>query len=175
MKITGIDPSLANFGIAQVVYEEEGVFVTNLRVVRSKKKGKGGHDYMRRARKINEEFSNAIEGSQVVIAEIPNGSQSSSAAWSLGIVLGILSSCPIPLIEVSNFDVKRIATGKKSASKEEVMEWALDLYPDAPWLKYRGRLTRANEHLADALAVIHAGINTKEFHELQRSLNGHNS
>ena len=67
------------------------------------------------------------------------------------------------LIEVSSLEVKKSSVGKKTASKEEMRQWAYEKWPDAPWLKHGGKLVQKNEHLADALASVEAGIRTEQF------------
>jgi|GEM_PF-3058055 len=84
---------------------------------------------------------------------------------SNGICLGVLASCPLPIIEVSPLEAK-LATGHgKTATKADMIAWATGLYPSAPWLMSRGRMVakNKNEHLADATAIVHAGIATAAF------------
>ena len=52
-----------------------------------------------------------------------------------------------------------------------MINWAFDKHPDVNWItkKRKGslRLTNANEHLADAIAVIYAGIQSDQFKQLR--------
>ena len=63
-------------------------------------------------------------------------------------------------------ETKLATVGTRTASKAEMISWATDLYPKAPWIKRGAKFTLANEHLADALAVGHAGVKTDQFSQL---------
>jgi hypothetical protein len=115
----------------------------------------------------------ASEGAEIAFAEVPSGSQSAAAARALGIAVGVLGGCPVPIIEVSPMEVKRavIANPKIKVSKAYIIDWAAQRWPKAEWLrsqtgKTKGRLIQDNEHLADAMAAVLAGINTPEFKRL---------
>jgi Holliday junction resolvasome RuvABC endonuclease subunit len=152
-------------------------------------------DRLRRAQELHEALHEAIGryGAQVAFAEIPGGNtQSATAAYSLGIAVGVLASCSIPIIEVSPMEVKAAVAGRKvqkGASKAEVIAWAEKHWPEAPWMRATGRatvkrplapgsketitvslpagrLTNDNEHLADAMATVAAGIDTPAFKQL---------
>jgi hypothetical protein len=84
--------------------------------------------------------------------------------------VGVLGGCPAPLIELSPTEVKLAAIGSKTAGKEEMIEWAMGKYPYAPWIKRAGKPVAKNEHLADAVATIHAGIKTEQFQSVLRML-----
>jgi len=94
---------------------------------------------------------------------------------SYGVCIGILASMKKPLIQVTPNEVKLAAVGKKTATKEQMIEWAINKYPTAPWLtrKFKGQIThvKSNEHLADATAAIHAGVKTDEFKRMLVLLN----
>jgi hypothetical protein len=74
------------------------------------------------------------------------------------------------VVTVTPTEVKVAATGMKHADKEDVILATHGCYPDAPWLKSKKPnamniidrdgyyLTNANEHLADAVGVILAGL-----------------
>lgn len=53
--------------------------------------------------------------------------------------------------------------GSKTASKQEMIEWAMHHHPEANWpMKTRNKalsvITGSAEHMADAIAAIHAGL-----------------
>ena len=58
----------------------------------------------------------------------------------------------------------------RKVTKDEIIEWAVKEWPKAPWLRAHNRKTgsivKANEHLADAMAVVKAGIQTPEFQRM---------
>ena len=74
----------------------------------------------------------------------------------------IASISPAP-IQVTPHEVKMASVGKKTASKREMIDWAYEKFPDAGWLFHSGKLQNKNEHMADAIAIVYAGIQTNEF------------
>jgi hypothetical protein len=126
-------------------------------------------DDLRRSREIIKLFHAFVGDCSLAFAEIPSGAQSARAALSFGISIGLLASCPKPLIQVQPFETKMATVGTKTASKEEMIIWATEKFPDAPWLRAKGgkkQVLNSNEHLADAVAIAHAGIATDQFLQL---------
>lgn len=68
----------------------------------------------------------------LVIAEVPGGSQNSRAAFSFGTANGILGFLRVfvPVIEVQPLEVKRFISNKKSVSKVDVINWAFNKFPE---------------------------------------------
>jgi Holliday junction resolvasome RuvABC endonuclease subunit len=175
MKIVGIDPSLRNFGIvkAELDIENMSFKVTDMRLVESESNSKKekvvrkNSDDLRRAKLLHEGFVEACQGASFAFVEVPVGSQSARAMASYGICVGVLAACPIAMIQVTPSEVKLAGTGYKTATKDEMIESAVNAHPYAPWLtrKVKGNLEllSSNEHLADAVFSIQAGIRTDEF------------
>ena len=91
---------------------------------------------------------------------------------SYGICIGVLTNCRCGVIEVTPTEVKVAATGSKTATKEEMIDWAYKKYRDAyGWLtrKQSGQyvLKKENEHLADAIGAINAGLKTSQWKQLK--------
>lgn len=182
LTIAGIDPALANFGLAKGEYDlDTGEFTPSAikLISTSKQTGKTvrqNSDDIRRASELCGGMHEWITDCHIVFAEIPTGSQSARGAFSNGTCLGILSSIGEStgyngrLIQVLPSEVKLAAVGSKHAAKNEMIEWATDNYPDLDWFMYRGKPQNKNEHMADALAAIHAGLKTDEFINLRQSL-----
>lgn len=173
IKLVGLDPSLRNFGVVKATYSiDHGTFVIDDMYL-SKSEGDAGKsvrknsDDLRRARFSFEAMRDACQDAQIVIAEVPVGSQSARAMASYGICIGVLAACPRTLIEVTPSEVKRVMTGYTTATKEEMIEAAMRKYPEAKWLtrKLHGKtVPRAdNEHLADAIGALEAGVQTQQF------------
>ena len=173
MRVVGIDPSLSNFGICTGLIAD-GTFVPDaLQLIESKadkktaKVVRKNSDDLNRARTLFQGMYKALEGADLAIAEVPVGSQSSRAMASYGICIGVLASIDIPLIQVTPAEVKLIATNSKTASKSDMIDWATNLNPQLPWLtrtvKGETSYVSKNEHLADALATVYAGMNTDIF------------
>lgn len=177
IQVAGIDPSLRNTGIVRMDLEL-GSLETAIREMRlfetEKQTGKTvrqNSDDLRRAQELYKGMCEMVQDCHLVFAEIPTGAQSARAALSFGIAIGLLSACPVPIIQVQPFETKLATVGTKTASKEEIIEWAGETYPAAAWLtkKRNGKqeLVAKNEHLADAAAIVHAGLKTQEFQRLR--------
>lgn len=173
ISIVGFDPSLRNWGIAKAsvnIFSLKYV-INDLSLHKSEDEAgkvvRKNSDDLRRAKTLFDGMTEACRGAVLAIAEVPVGSQSARAMASYGVCIGVLAACPIPLIQVTPTEVKIAATGEKYAAKEEVIEWAMNKFPTAPWLlrKVKGKMEpiAANEHLADACAVIEAGLKTQQF------------
>lgn len=179
MKVVGVDPSLRNFGLCagtiDLSHEDFPFELEELKLVESesdkasKKVVRKNSDDLRRATKLQRtmtEFINKHEA-QMVIVEVPVGSQSARSMASYGICIGVLASIRKPMIQVTPTEVKLSTVGSKTASKDAMIKWATQAYPDAAWLtrKVKGEVTfvAKNEHLADSVAAVHAGILTEPF------------
>ena len=173
MKIVSIDPSLRHTGLAygeldpergygQLVVHDIALIETE--ATKAKQVRKNSDDL-----RCAQELATAVLdycldfAPDLVIAEVPSGTQSSRASWTLGITLGILATVSIyyrPLIEVSPTDVKKHFIGSKTASKQQMIDRAVALYPDLAWHRHSGKLTAKNEHMADAIAIMDHGVRT---------------
>jgi Holliday junction resolvasome RuvABC endonuclease subunit len=177
IKVIGIDPAFANIGLAlgEVDVGSGRVNIRDLHLIRTeaekvnKKVVRKNSDDLRRARENITALRGVIDAydPSFVFAEVPTGAQSARASWTLGIAVGMLGAVTKPMIEVLPREVK-IATGLKHPDKEDMIEWAMKQHPQAPWvMQKRGGVLQSvkgsNEHLADAVAVIHAGVATEEF------------
>lgn len=183
MKVAGLDISLNNLGICKVIIKDRKLTVDELLLVKpdksdaeTKKKVRKNSDDLRRARWLREGMIEAIADCHIVCVEMPVGSQSARAMASYGICTGVIAGIDKPLIEVTPYDVKLAATGIKTASKEEMIEWAVAKHPEGKW-KYKTvkgvkSLTNDNEHMADALAAIYAGLKTAELKAVMQIMFG---
>ena len=120
----------------------------------------------------------AVKGAQAIFVEVPVGSQSARAMASYGIcvgVLGALRASGIPFFEVTPTEVKLSAVGNKTATKQDMIGWAITQHPEANWPVYKehGKTVVSEakaEHMADATAAIYAGIKTDQFQQLTQFL-----
>jgi len=169
LRVVGIDAAFNNFGIVQAYYNTETKELEPYRlqlVVTHMPKNRKGRlkcsINLARAQYIQKQYMRNCVGMDYCAAEIPSGSQSAAAGHALGIVVGILASNPIPLIEVTPTQVKLAATGDSTATKTDMIDWAVSLYPNLNWpIKSNGGILKGQaEHLADAIAVLHAAIIT---------------
>jgi Holliday junction resolvasome RuvABC endonuclease subunit len=179
INVVGLDPSQSNFGIVEAIINVDTLEfeIQTMKVVSTESEASKGvikvSDNLRRAKEIQEALRQACVGKALAIAEIPlmittmNPKIASLANYNSGMMVGILSAIQIPLIQVFPKDVKLAMTGLKDACKEEMIEAAMLKHPSAPWLmrKLRGSMvpTAANEHLADAVGALYAGVKTEQF------------
>lgn len=177
LKVVGIDPSLRNFGFAHGVVDlDSGEIIVNKIALSQpdaiekhlKKQTRKNSDDLRRARYLSADLMKNTEGNTFAMVEVPVGSQSARSMASYGICVGVLAACKIPIIQVTPAEVKLMSVGHKQASKAEMIEWAMNEYPDAVGWKMRkskGIMVpmNDNEHMADACAAIHAGVVTEQF------------
>lgn len=174
IRILGQDPAFSNYGLALVDVDihTKQMYPVSIRLIETKKSAiktvRVSSDKIFRAKTICEQVREAEKSCNLIAAEIPSGAQSASAANALGIALGIVAGHTKPLIEVTAAEAKKAATGYSDASKGDMVAWAYELWPDLQWAKGRSKdmpegLANKNEHMADALAIIKASLNTATF------------
>jgi Holliday junction resolvasome RuvABC endonuclease subunit len=175
--VVGFDPSLTHWGIASSVLDLTTGYLDTpvLEIVEPEKLT---HKQVRQnstdlfvAEQLAQRALLAARSAKVVFVEVPVGSQSARAMASYGVCVGILGAIRaegIQLIEVTANEVKAAFTGCKTATKQQMIDMAVSLYPTANFPRQRGRLTAKAEHVADAIAAIHAGVNTPMFQNLIR-------
>ena len=176
----GLDPSMNNWGAAAGLYELEtrDIKIINLAVThpvlpKGKQVRQNSKDLVA-ASQLAEGAWASIREAQVIFVEVPVGSQSARAMASYGICIGILGamrSQGVHFFEVTPTEVKLAATGKKTATKKQMIDWAMTRHPEAPWPWYKKNGERLiseakAEHMADACAAIEAGIQLPAFHQL---------
>ena len=177
--IAGLDPSLSNFGMVKgSLNMTTGAFIPSQRLLvettsdkKNNKSVRKNSDDLNRCKLIHTQMTTFLEGVALACVEIPVGSQSARAMASYGACVGLIASITIPLIQVTPNEVKIAAVSSKTATKIEMIEWATSLYPQIDWFKRTVKgvtsFTNKNEHIADAVASIHAGVNTDEFMRLK--------
>lgn len=174
IKIVGVDISLCNIGICKAtIMLDDSVYVEGVSLIHPDKSGydkkqvRKNSDDLRRMRWLHDELHRLIEDCDIIAVEMPIGSQSSRAMVSYGGCLGVLASVKKPMIEVTPTEVKLAGAGTKTASKEEMIQWATTKHPNANWkiVTRKGvkSYSKDNEHASDALAAIYAALNTDQF------------
>lgn len=186
MIVCGLDPSLRNWGIAYGWLDLNTGELTDLRldVIQVK------DDTSKQVRKNSKDLHIAhslFEGvlpyakeAKFIFVEVPIGSQSARAMASYGICVGVLGSLRASgytLVEVTPSEVKMAFTGDKEASKHKMITAAMSYYPDTNWpmqlQKGVNRVIESKaEHMADAIASIHAGVQTPLFTQTLQVLKG---
>lgn len=181
IRVVGFDPSLRNWGIAKGVLLHgknpwlhlEEVSVINPELPTGKQVRQNSLD-LESAKQLCVAALAAAKGAQAIFVEVPVGSQSARAMASYGIcvgVLGALRATGIPFFEVTPTEVKLASAGKKTATKLEMINWALKQHPEANWPKYKQngieKVSEAKaEHMADATAAIYAGLSCNSFQQM---------
>lgn len=179
--VVGMDPSLKNWGLAEASLDLETghLSIPKLSVVQprdsdGKKRVRVNSLDLQRAEELAHVVTTAAEKAKVIFVEVPVGSQSARAMASYGICIGILGSLRakgMEIIEVSPDENKKTFTGSKTATKQEMIDKAVELYPEANFPMHNGKISATKaEHMADAIAAIHAGVQTPVFQNLMRLL-----
>lgn len=175
LRVLGLDPSLTNWGYASGQYyndtdiiniDDVGVFSP---VASKDKQVRQNSKDLERAQELSSSVFELVTTLQPhsIFVEVPVGSQSSRAMASYGICIGILAALKATtghsIFEVTPTEVKIAAVGVKTATKQQMIEWATTTYPKANWPTFtRGGITSVvaakAEHMADAAGAIHAGL-----------------
>jgi len=175
MKVVSLDVGFNHSGFCLASYDLEanriekilGLHLISTEPIKTKTVRRSSDDY-RRACEIARWIRHYTKDVAVAFCEIPSGTQSARASWALGIALGTLTNITCPVIQVTPTQTKLAGPGKKDATKEQMIAWATEKYPDLQWIRHRGKLSPKNEHLADAVAILHAGVELQEFQDLIR-------
>ena len=179
-KVVGFDPSLRNWGISKGILSPDGLQIHEVDLINpalsTGKQVRQNSLDLESAKQLCAGALAAAEDADAIFVEVPVGSQSARAMASYGIcvgILGALRATGIPFFEVTPNEVKLTTVGKKTATKQEMIEWAMNAHPEANWPTYNrlGKLQVSEakaEHMADATAAIYAGIATNEFQQLLR-------
>ncbi len=169
MKVLGIDPSLNNTGfvladldMTTLEFKVSKMILSETSPTKVKSSRKNSDD-LERARRHATTLTDLLKEADIVCAEIPVGSQSARAMASYGICIGLLATIETAMIQVTPSQVKEAAVGNKNASKQEMIDWAVNKHPEAMWLTRGGKVLNKNEHLADAVASIEAAMITEDF------------
>ena len=177
VEVIGFDPSMNNWGVAKGVVDPRDIStlkihtldVISIDVPTSKTVRQNSKDLLVSTGLHKAAYIHA-KGVKLSFAEVPHGSQSARAMASYGICVGVLGSLRnsgFNFHEVTANEVKKVI-GIDKPSKRDVIQWAYDRHPDAPWpfRKKGGESTivesKAN-HMADAIVAIYAGFNTQSF------------
>ena len=179
IQVAGFDPSFTNWGIAEGQLDLDTGYLENVRLeIVFTEKGKAkqvrtNSDDLQRCEELARKALEVGRRCKAIFVEVPVGSQNASGMKAYGVVCGILGTLRaegIQIIEVTPTEVKKTFTGNKNATKEQMIAQAVQLYPDANFPMHRGQIASKAEHVADALAAIHAGVSTPIFQNLLRIL-----
>lgn len=180
LRLVGQDPSLRNWGLSTGTYDTTTRLLTidHVDVVRpvlsTNKRVRQNSLDLESAKQLCQGALEAVKGAHAVFVEVPVGSQSARAMASYGICVGIMGALRAqgtPFFEVSPAEVKMASVGYKTATKQEMIDWAVGKHPEANWpkVKKNGALcvsASQAEHAADATAAIYAGLSCDSFQQM---------
>lgn len=180
ISVMGLDGSLANFGIAVAVVDLDTKTIIEVKdlvlskTAKNAKLKRATDDFTRFQQHWNivKEVADKYNVN-IMYGEIPSGAQDARASFAFGGVTAMLAGLGTyyQVGVVTPAEVKVAATGNKHADKEDVIAAMHKAFPTAPWITGKKAnamnitttsglyLTNANEHLADSVGVILAGIN----------------
>lgn len=175
-----MDPSFRNWGLAYCEYENGVITILKTEVLQFKEP-QGMKRNQADIISCTELFA-ALDQAMfefdpdVVVAEIPVGSQSSRAANGYGIcmaLLGALSTYKPKLVHVSPNQVKAVV-GSRTASKGDVIDWVLTNHPTVPFPRRGGEVVSSkSEHMADAIVALHAATKLQTFKDAIHAISNH--
>lgn len=176
MIIMALDPALRNTGVTvfNTILNDLLMYDDLIVTAKSKdKKIKVATDLDNNAEYIARELNKVIETytpDLIVIETSASAGKDARAARSLGIIKGIVwgvaVSNGIPVQTYSEREIKLAMTNNPKASKRDLMDVAVEAYPQLhckKWL-HQGRLKNDFEHVADSVCAYLTYIknNTKE-------------
>jgi Holliday junction resolvasome RuvABC endonuclease subunit len=169
VRLIGLDPGLASFGVAVVRLEPVRAVVEAVRVIRTqpsakKRRLRKSDDTADRCRQIFRELAPLVTGDVVALCceatALPFGRVQTSVVSALGRVRGLVDALAemhgLPVLEEGPMVLKRLTTGSKSASKEEVRERLQVMFPELVTMWPPQQTLR--EHAGDAVAAVIAGL-----------------
>lgn len=185
IRVVGFDPSMRNWGVAKgIICMDQGVLhLDHVAVIQpvlpTGKQLRQNSQDLEAAFQLCSGALDHAKGAQAIFVEVPVGSQNARAAAGYGLcvgILGALRATGIPFFEVTPTEVKMVSVGKKTATKAEMIDWAMKQHPEANWPTYKqnGELLVSEakaEHMADATGAIYAGVRTNSFKQTLHLMN----
>lgn len=166
LKFISVDPSLSNTAVVYgtIIGEviPEGYFL--LHTDPPKKGEKKINSIVSRAKYILDELRDFVNkfNPDVCFAELPTGSQSSSASISVGVSCCIIATLGDKTVSVTASDVKMNSVGSKTATKKEIMGYCENKYPNFMFERKKdGSMVEGRmEHVCDAICIAEVGFKT---------------
>ncbi len=175
LTVVGFDPSLRNWGMAKGTYniktnevDIHHVDITQPVLSKSKQVRQNSLD-IESASQLYSKALDYIKTADVVFIEVPVGSQNARAMASYGICIGVIAALDsdTQMIQLTPTEVKLASFGKATATKSEMISWAVGKHPSINWPTHNGKINNSSaEHMADAVASIYAGVSNNQFLQL---------
>ncbi|TXH57453.1 MAG: hypothetical protein E6Q97_04430 [Desulfurellales bacterium] len=181
MHLIGLDIAFVNTGVVSVhVDENNQVLLNSCYVIETEKnqtseKVSSTLDNVRRAQIIHEGLRETLDEVRPVAVIVESMSWPRNAASAIKMAMAWGAIAPLlknyPVIEVSPQDIKLLATGKRSATKQEVERGVLNLLPSSAWARdvVETHVQKASlrEHCYDALGAVLAAQRTEKYRLLR--------
>lgn len=167
MTIIAIDPSLTNTAYVVLNYKGGKLTPIESRISQTKKaKAKDCPVMQDRVDRIRQHTKTLFDldmnyKPDYIVSELPSGSQSSSAAVSVGYACGLiaLSGLISDSVTCTPMEVKK-QVGGINPGKKEVIEYVDKRYPNFLPRKHNGEINLGQaEHIADAIVVAEVCVN----------------
>lgn len=170
MIITGVDGALGSTGLAS--YDTGSQTVLDVSKIRTSKK-KATPNESARILAIYQEFTLYLRTFKpdLVVAENIHVGRNKRTALGLSRVRGAVQlacmQANIPFVVVEPSTIKRVASGKGNASKEEMQAAVLELYKDSALVQEKLKVfipdgKDKTDDMADALATVHTYVKEPE-------------
>lgn len=171
MIVAGLDPGLQYVGYALVNFNPDRsrdlLALGTVYTQPSERKGsvRQMSDTTRRAREVWSEIRHAWKDwPQAICCETPipnlrNSTVRARIGFTVGSVVLYAELLDIPLLEATPGEIKLALFGRRSATKENVLDRMGQVYPNAPWPTTKAKGANSIEmasHAADALGAIEA-------------------
>lgn len=167
MIIYGIDPGLANLGLARVQLYKDREKVLSAEVFSTKKDSRkqvrAADDNARRCVELASFLLEKINSDTKVIAFCceamswpRNSSNVAKIAMAWGIITTLSSLFKIPILQVAPMDIKKSVTGIRDASKENVQVQIELQHPEVKkmWCDVRTKIEHQSDAVGAALACL---------------------
>ena len=172
--VLGCDPSLRNWGLASATLDLDTGMLSDIfldiaeTTKTTNKQLRVNSDDINRCHLLASKVIPLAQKAKYVFIEVPVGSQNADSMKSYGVccgIIGVMQYLGISVVQVIPSDVKLTFTGKATATKSEMISTAVSLYPNTNWPinKNNKSVKLCAEHMADAIASIHAGVKSQEF------------
>ncbi len=165
MKFISVDPSLNNTAVVVGVIYNDKIVPQEYTLIQTHPPKKGEpkiKNLVYRVRHILKTLKEIVdrENADCCFAELPTGSQSSTASIGVGVSCSIISVLCENTTYVTASEVKISAVGNKNATKKEIMKYCEDKYPDFNFERKKdGTLVEGRmEHVCDAICIAEAGF-----------------
>lgn len=181
MHVVGLDIAFRNTGVVSVhIGADNSPLLNSCYVIETEKnetseKVSSTVDNLRRAQKIHTALSETFEEAKpdLVVVEAMSWPRNSASALKMAMAWGAIAPLlyDIPVIEIPPQDIKKLATGGKSATKDAVTRGVLNLLPSSAWAKEVIELhvlkASLREHCYDALGAVLAAQRTEKYQLLR--------